>query len=136
MNNLAPCLYHSLVNHLQLFFTPTFLLKVHLKSISDHINAKSGVFSVFILLDLSMTINARKFTFFHVFMGTYDWVTLGQCQHGITSKRNRPQNLRKIMNLFTLHRNLLRRSKGTITEVQQTLCKFPLSISLPQPSYN
>lgn len=68
MNNIEPCLYHSLVNHLQFFYTLTFLLKVHLKKkkkvylkdLSDLKSTESSAFLLPIMLDLSATINTYK----------------------------------------------------------------------------
>lgn len=70
MNNIEPCLYHSLVNHLQFFSTLTFLLKVHLKKkkkkkvylkdLSDLKSTESSAFLLPIMLDLSATINTYK----------------------------------------------------------------------------
>lgn len=93
MNNIEPCLCHSLVNHLQFFSTPAFLLKVHFNVIHDHINAKSGGFLLFIMLDIFTTINAYKFTFPRVSWALNNWVTLGQIQHGnyIQKKQRSPQ---------------------------------------------
>lgn len=123
-----PCLYHPLVSHLQLFSISTFVLKVHVKGIADHINAQSDGL-LFIILDLSTTINVCKFTFpkFSCSLITgSSWARLGMVLHPKkhtpnkqaktkqTKKTDKLKNLWKIMNLFTIYRNLLRWSKGTI----------------------
>lgn len=109
MNNIVPCLYHSLVNHLQFFSTPTFLLKVHLKDINAHINATSGGFSLFIILDLFMTINTYKFTFptfLRSLITGSPWDNLSMVlRQKQTNKQTNifvSKNLLKIMNLFTI----------------------------------
>lgn len=105
MNNIVPCLYHSLVNHLQFFSTPTFLLKVHLKDINAHINATSGGFSLFIILDLFMTINTYKFTFprfLRSLITGSPWDNLSMVLHQKQTNIFVSKNLWKIMNLFTI----------------------------------
>lgn len=125
------------MNHLQLFSAPTFVLKVCLKGIDDHIHAQFDGFLLFIVIDLSTVINAYKFTF-----PRFSWSQLAHLgpvvQHSITSKRNRQaqKSLENNEPLYYLQELSKDVERYNYIKVKQTLCKFSLFIYLPKSSYS